>query len=172
MSKAESGKQKAEMGPCETERGFSLVEVNLAIFVVAIGLLTLFSLFPVGLKQGEEGHEETQMSMFAAYVLDGMRANAMGVSAADWDRMAVAVLEFQNNLGIAGPNSIRSMEYPASLNPLTYVRYLWEVDYDSGLDLYKVTLWVQGGEYGVDNVGRFKYVSKKYYTELFYSGMP
>ena len=98
MSKAESGKQKAEMGPSETERGFSLVEVNLAIFVVAIGLLALFSLFPVGLKQGAEGHEETQMSMFASYVLDGMRANAMGVAAADWGSITRAQAEFQNLL--------------------------------------------------------------------------
>ena len=81
------GKQMSEMGLCRTERGFSLIEVNLAIFVVAIGLLTLFSLFPIGLKQAQSGHEDTQTSMFAAFVLDGIRANATQVTASEWNDM-------------------------------------------------------------------------------------
>jgi len=183
--------RKLDMGLCRTERGFSLIEVNLAIFVVAIGLLSLFTLFPIGLKQGEAGHQDTQTSMFAAYVLDGMRANAMGIGAEEWgdrnnmaavNRMTGGSSPLLDDLAPQGEDlktdTVDSFEYPEGADPETFIRYLLEIDYDdvggggSRLNLYKVKLWVQGGEYGTTIKSDFKGVAEVYYTELFYSGMP
>ena len=187
-SKAPAGKkQRVEMGQSRTERGFSLIEVNLAIFVVAVGLLTLFSLFPVGLKQGQAGHEDTQTSMFADFVLDGMRANAMSIDATDWKSVNVMEGASSPLLADLAPGGGRlkqntlgnSMEYPTGADPKTYIRHVLRIDYDndgdsgdSRLNLYKVTLWVQGTQYGSTDVGDFKGAAEVFYTELFYSGMP
>lgn len=62
--------------------GFTLVEVSLAVLVVGLGLLTLFGLFPSGLRSGEEASADTRAGLFAQVVLDGMRANAGGLK--DW----------------------------------------------------------------------------------------
>jgi len=66
--------------------GFTLVEVSLAILVVGLGLLSLFSLFPSGLRSGEEAAADTRAGLFASVVLDGMRANAAAIKSwTDWN---------------------------------------------------------------------------------------
>jgi len=63
--------------------GFSLVEVNLAILLISVGLLTLFALFPLGLRENEAAIVDTQEAMFAEYMLSGIRANAQSIM--NWD---------------------------------------------------------------------------------------
>jgi type II secretory pathway component PulJ len=147
--------------------GFSLVEVNLAIFVVAIGLLTLFSLFPAGLKEGEAGHADTQTAMFADYVLATVRANALAVDSDQWGTSPNNI--FLDNL----PDSIdvgrlSKVEFPRGSR--LYVRYYLQIARVG--DNYAVKLWIKAGEYGTKNISQFKSSAKLYYTELFYSGMP
>ena len=48
--------------------GFSLVEVTLALLVVAIGLTATFALFPEGLKATRSAVDDTEIGMFAEYV--------------------------------------------------------------------------------------------------------
>ena len=48
--------------------GYSLVEVTLALLVVAIGLVATFALFPVGLKATRDAVDDTEVSLFAEYV--------------------------------------------------------------------------------------------------------
>jgi len=48
--------------------GFSLVEVTLALLVVAIGLTATFALFPVGLKATRDAVDDTEIALFAEYV--------------------------------------------------------------------------------------------------------
>ena len=48
--------------------GYSLVEVTLALLVVAIGLTATFALFPEGLKSTRAAVDDTEISMFAEYV--------------------------------------------------------------------------------------------------------
>lgn len=68
--------------------GFSLMEVSLAILLVAIGLLTLFSLFPLGLREGQMAVVDTQEAMFSDQVLNGIKANAQDVAAwTDWTNL-------------------------------------------------------------------------------------
>ena len=48
--------------------GYSLVEVTLALLVVAIGLTATFALFPEGLKATRAAVDDTECAMFAEYV--------------------------------------------------------------------------------------------------------
>lgn len=55
--------------------GFSLIEVNIAILVAAGGLISLFSLFPGGLRQSVMAQEDLYQATFAASILDAISAN-------------------------------------------------------------------------------------------------
>ncbi len=66
--------------------GFSLVEANLAILVVAVGLLSLFSLFPSGLRQSDLSQADTRQALFGDYALSRVLGNAERVK--DWNSWA------------------------------------------------------------------------------------
>lgn len=66
------------------KRGFSLVEVCLAVLVVGLGLLSVFSLFPTGLASGESAAADTEIGLFADQVLNGLQAQATEVTWAEW----------------------------------------------------------------------------------------
>jgi hypothetical protein len=156
-----------------TAKGFSLIEVNLAIFVVALGMLTLFSLFPAGLKQVETAQSSTQEAMFAEHVLSTLRATAVtNLTAAQWNNMndvqRLVVADVGTRTVQHGPG-IAALEFPAG--PDINMRYILEID-DAGRGLRSVSLWCRSGEYGAVDVGVFKTGAAKFYTELFYSGMP
>ena len=68
--------------------GYSLVEVTLALLVVAIGLTATFALFPEGLKATRAAVDDTECAMFAEYVfttLDLTAAKIGGNYGGDWD---------------------------------------------------------------------------------------
>jgi len=50
--------------------GFSLIEVNMAVFVVAVGVLSMCVLFPLGLRESTQGQADLKQAMFADYVLN------------------------------------------------------------------------------------------------------
>ena len=52
----------------ERRAGYSLVEVTLALLVVAIGLTATFALFPEGLRSTRAAVDDTEIGMFAEYV--------------------------------------------------------------------------------------------------------
>ncbi|MDY0150182.1 MAG: hypothetical protein RBT03_08870 [Kiritimatiellia bacterium] len=56
--------------------GYSLVEVTLALLVVAIGLTATFALFPEGLKATRAAVNDTEVSLFADYVFSTLSATA------------------------------------------------------------------------------------------------
>ncbi len=60
--------------PPRGRAGFSLVEVTLALMVVAIGVLSVMSLFPVGLDQNVRSIADTHTALFAEDVLNGLQA--------------------------------------------------------------------------------------------------
>jgi type II secretory pathway pseudopilin PulG len=74
--------------------GFSLVEICLAMLVVAIGLVTLMSLFPVGLREVESAVQNTRAAMFADDKFNSFQAtNAL---------MAETIADFENQTLIFG----------------------------------------------------------------------
>lgn len=161
------------MRRAKDQLGFSLVEVSLAIFIVSFGLLTLFSLFPKGLRQAEAGHADTQTALFSDYVLSTVRAEAMGVDSESWDDLEFRDIwpapETDPNPSVRPDlGSLEAVEFPEGSE--LYVRYFLELNPRG--DHYAVALWVQAGQYGSSDENTFKRSADAYYTELFYSGMP
>lgn len=57
-------------------RGFSLIEVNMAIFVLAGGALALLGLFPLGLRESQAARNEMRVIAFAERFLGAARIAA------------------------------------------------------------------------------------------------
>lgn len=60
--------------------GFNLVEVCLAIVVVAFGIVTLLGLFSSGLRTAETADNETRMTLFGGGVMNGIIAKACAIT--------------------------------------------------------------------------------------------
>ncbi len=160
----------------DVSKGFSLVEVSLALLVVGVGLLTVFSLFPAGLKQGEAGHEDTQTALFSDYVISTLRANVATLDANAWDNLISNPSGFingslWNELDPLEVGSIESVEFPTVVNDL-YVRYVLDLDVINPGEILAVSLYVAAGEFGTSDVNIFRAAADLYYTEFVYSGMP
>lgn len=56
-------------------RGFTLIEVMVAVFVLAVGILGLAGMQAVGLKESQNSYFRTQADMLANDMVDRMRAN-------------------------------------------------------------------------------------------------
>lgn len=56
--------------------GFSLIEVNMAVFVLAVGILSMAVLYPLGLRESMQSQADLKQSMFADYVLSVAVATA------------------------------------------------------------------------------------------------
>ena len=69
-------KPKPETPFCE--RGFSLVEVMVALLVLSIGLLGLAALQTTGLKLNHQSYGRTQATLQAYDIIDRIRANKNG----------------------------------------------------------------------------------------------
>ena len=59
------------------QAGYSLVEVTLALLVVAIGLTATFGLFPEGLKATRAAVNDTEAALFAEYVFTTLDLTAI-----------------------------------------------------------------------------------------------
>lgn len=69
--------------------GFTLMEVNIALLVIAVGLSSMLALFPVGLRESNTATSETIQSAAASYILARLHANA---DEGDWgDNPAPAI---------------------------------------------------------------------------------
>jgi Tfp pilus assembly protein PilV len=60
----------------QRQNGFSLMEVNMAIFVMAVGILGMVALYPLGLRESTQGQADLKQAMFADYVLKQLVAAA------------------------------------------------------------------------------------------------
>ena len=58
------------MKHAQCRAGFSLMEINMAVFVMAIGILGMVALFPLGLREAIQGRADLRQSMFADHVIN------------------------------------------------------------------------------------------------------
>lgn len=65
-------------------RGYSLVEVLIALVVLSVGLLGLAGLQTSSLRAGNDAYLRTQANMLAYSIIDRMRSNEAGVTADDY----------------------------------------------------------------------------------------
>lgn len=98
-------------------KGFSLIEVNMAILIAAGGLLSLFTLFPVGLRQSEMSSEDLYQATYASSIFQMLAGNIATIyDVEDWNDVdtfwdiASTDTELPNKLKKARPalNSIDS----------------------------------------------------------------
>ena len=70
----------------QRQAGFSLMEVNMAVFVMAIGILGMVALFPLGLREGTQGRQDMIQSMFADHALNQLTPilSATNVTWKEW----------------------------------------------------------------------------------------
>ncbi|HXH71467.1 MAG TPA: type IV pilus modification protein PilV [Mariprofundaceae bacterium] len=66
---------------CKNDGGFTLIEVLIAIFVLAVGLLAMANVQVGGMKSTDDGYLRTQANIAATDMADRMRANIAGVNA-------------------------------------------------------------------------------------------
>jgi hypothetical protein len=52
------------------QAGFSLMEVNIAVFVMAVGILSMVVLYPLGLRESTQGQADLKQAMFADFLLN------------------------------------------------------------------------------------------------------
>lgn len=57
--------------------GFSLIEITFALMLIALGLLSIFHLFPTGLRASYDAVADTRVAQFADEVLHVLRAQAL-----------------------------------------------------------------------------------------------
>jgi type IV pilus assembly protein PilV len=69
------------------QSGFTLLEVLVAIVVLAFGLLGLAGLQADGLRNNTSAYMRSQATLMAYDMLDRMRANMQGVESGDYDNL-------------------------------------------------------------------------------------
>ena len=87
------------------KNGFSLIEVNMAVFVMAFGVLAVAVLYPAGLRESIQSQSDFKQVMFADYVLNIATAAASNpnVTWGEWQTWAS-----QNNM--AGRNEYGELQ--------------------------------------------------------------
>lgn len=149
--------------------GFTLIEVSLAVLVVALGLLTVFSLFPSGLRSAEDEVADTRAGMFAETVFGKMRGGAEElVTWADWSNPTTFASETLLKRGsepydLVADGAVHTADFPPGSGQ--QLRYRLTFVDPANTTHYPVKLEVCDGQYGP-----FVYPSV-FYTEFVYRGM-
>lgn len=172
-------------------RGFTLIEVSLALLVVAVGVLGAFALFPHGLAESKAAIEQTHASLFAEMVMRSYRAasvyapwsslgsyrvsvpgETLSGSDAVWDGPSRATEIVPNT---AAPQTyINSMTIASAQGggqsgevEETALRYRIQIDDIAANRLKRMTLWVWPGRFGGTDVTNADiYVTQFYNQQL------
>jgi type II secretory pathway pseudopilin PulG len=101
------------MKPLYKRAGFSLIEINLVLLVIGIGLVALLGLFPVGLRQASLATSDTAASMFADQVLSALHGQSSTLTNwTDWKNFKTSVL---TGLSIGG-TAVQAFDYATNEN--------------------------------------------------------
>lgn len=161
-----AGQSAADSG---RKAGFSLVEVTLALMVVAVGILSVMSLFPAGLDQNVRSIADTRMAFFAEDVFNGLQAWSQDnwdnlnqaeipVAAADrWEQAADKAwpTDFKEING-AWPTIWTNNYFIAATPPSEIEKFALRFSYNIITNhprntIKGVTLFVWSGEFGTTN---------------------
>jgi len=97
-------------------RGFSLVEVVLALGVAAVAFTAIMGLFPLGLDMSRETHEETQAALIAQSILGDLRDDYQAGGTSQTNRRILVT----NRIDLAGGMT----NFAVGTNTPTNVLYL------------------------------------------------
>ncbi len=87
----------------KTRAAFTLMEVNLAIFIMAVGVLAMTSLYPLGFREGEQSRDDVRAAVVADEVLGKLSAalSSRNIKWQDW-RSSIESAVSASNQGGAG----------------------------------------------------------------------
>lgn len=157
--------------------GFSLVEVALAMLVVSVGLMGVFALFPHGTESNRKSIQETQIGLFAEYILNGFRYQAereawsdvRNVNAFDISPLG-SIYAWERPDGVVAGDTVKSISYRVKLDPNIEemaFRYELRVGPVAGRqDVKYLLLSVWPGLYGQSDATN----SFEFYTEVYNYG--
>lgn len=155
----------------EMRKSFTLIEVALAILVFSVGALSIFALFPLGLRQSKENVADTQAALFADYVFGALEGRAFAVTnwddwiASDFDTELVDglyPLEDKFSDTAVGEGTI----FPEGAADDSRVRYEFDIEPSGDGRRKKCRLKVARGR-----LGSFDSEAEYFYSELIYMGM-
>ena len=69
------------------KKAFTLLEVNLAMFVMAIGVLSMIALYPLGFREADQSREDVASAAYCESVLNSMAA-ALSATNIPWSAWA------------------------------------------------------------------------------------
>ena len=74
---------------------FTLMEVNLAIFIMAVGVLAMTSLYPLGFREGEQSRDDVRAAVAADEVLGKLTAalSSRNITWQEWREKIKAAVE-------------------------------------------------------------------------------
>lgn len=78
--------------------GFTLMEVNLAIFVMATGVLAMVSLYPLGYRENQQSRDDVWSAAEADRLFNQLHA-ALGERSIRWDTWLNAVKSLKGSVG-------------------------------------------------------------------------
>ncbi|MHA1128331.1 MAG: type IV pilus modification PilV family protein [Alphaproteobacteria bacterium] len=166
-----------------------MIEVALAIVVLAIGILSVFVLFNKGLDRSARAISDTQAAIFADSVLDGLRAASMRAAESGnsnaweyfWEDIRdgaagipAPVTDAWQGLSLITGNGIYTniyKNYPLHATNVTDIvdhvlRYKLDIRFSAPLGTYPskvmTTLWVWTGEFGQTNVQNARIFSSEF----------
>jgi Tfp pilus assembly protein PilV len=137
--------------------GFSLVEVCLAVLVVGLGIMAVFSLFPTGLAAGEAAATDTSNALLAQQLASGLGSQASTMSLDEW----------KNNQFGAGITIGSTVVTPANQEYMEDMAYLSTIT-NRGNWVKTVTIYVMPWKGSAGNASaRITTKGEVFYTELY-----
>jgi len=131
---------------------FSLIEVALALMVVSVGILSVLSLFPMGLDQNARAITDSHAGLFADEVMSGLRAYAE----TNWGGLNETV-----SFPVAAKGNFQGMPWTefngTNIDVNIYTNlggdivdhaFRFRLALASNGNIKVATLWVWGGEFG------------------------
>ncbi len=91
--------------PSMSSRGFTLIEVLIAVLIFSLGLLGMAGIMIMSAQANHAGFQRTQVSVLAQNMADRMRANPIGIWKSDYDNAAYPVATADPACYPAGPCS-------------------------------------------------------------------
>ena len=150
------------------KRGFSLVEVCLAVLVVGLGILSIFGLFPTGLAASEDAEKDTTGGLFANQAINSLQARADDLKPRSDDAQGIrdAWAAWANDPFVGNP-------YRKGVVLLDSVAYSLTVDTPVNKKVKWVTLYVL--PWTGDTPPPLAVIQDKglvFYTELYFTVLP
>ena len=90
----------------KARQAFTLIEINITLLVLSVGMLGILGLFPVGLRQGSIAIDDTNQALFVDHVFGLLRSEAAAIT--DWDEWTKLLTRVNANVYVDKNNRIRA----------------------------------------------------------------